>query len=214
VSPDPADDPVHPPMSYVGTIVSHDRSLHTGLVLPDNSPEAISFTEGDVLNWDHVTPLVGERAVFEIVQVAQGYAAIQMLLPPRKVKQPYIPQTVTQLLVPPLLVLVAAYALHLWLFWPLIISYFICINFIGLVLLMLIAAGQYSSGVRPAEFTAVLLAFLGGAPVMTFGAYLLPTRFQTEVAVVFLVGLSVCQGLFLNAFFPEFFELSIWSRLV
>ena len=201
-------------MSYVGTIVSHDRSLHTGLVLPDNSPEAISFTEGDVLNWDRVSPLVGERAVFEIVQVAQGYAAIQMLLPQQVVKKPYIPQAVTQLLVPPLLVLVAAYALHLWLFWPLIISYFICINFIGLVLLMLIAASQYSSGVRPAVFTAVVLAFLGGAPVMTFGAYLLPTRFQTEVTVVSLVGLSVCQGLFLNAFFPEFFELSIWSRLV
>lgn len=201
-------------MSYVGTIVSHDRSLHTGLVLPDNSPEAISFTEGDVLNWDRVSPLVGERAVFEIVQVAQGYAAIQMLLPQQVVKKPYIPQAVTQLLVPPLLVLVAAYALHLWLFWPLIISYFICINFVGLVLLMLIAASQYSRGVRPAEFTAVVLAFLGGAPVMTFGAYLLPTRFQTEVTVVSLVGLSVCQGLFLNAFFPEFFELSIWSRLV
>lgn len=205
---------MHPPMSYVGTIVSHDRSLHTGLVLPDNSPEAISFTEGDVLNWDRVSPLVGERAVFEIVQVAQGYAAIQMLLPQQVVKKPYIPQAVTQLLVPPLLVLVAAYALHLWLFWPLIISYFICINFVGLVLLMLIAASQYSRGVRPAEFTAVVLAFLGGAPVMTFGAYLLPTRFQTEVTVVSLVGLSVCQGLFLNAFFPEFFELSIWSRLV
>lgn len=201
-------------MSYVGTIVSHDPSLHTGLVLPDNSQEAICFTEGDVLNWDRVTPLVGERAVFEIVQVAQGYAAIQMLLPQRVVKKPYIPQVVTQLLVPPLLVLVAAYALHLWLYWPLIISYFICINFIGLVLLMLIAASHYSTGVRPAECTAVALAFLGGAPVMTFGAYLLPTRFRTEVAVVSLVALSVCQGLFLNAYFPEFFELSIWSRLV
>jgi hypothetical protein len=200
-------------MPYVGTIISHDPSLHTGLLIPDESHEAIPFTEGDVLNWDRYTPLLGERVRFEIVQISGGFVAVHIHLPPRERKPDYSGNLLPAL-VSPLIVGTVTYLLHIWLWWPLIISYFITVNFVALVLMILIAASGYSPSIRPCEWAAMAFAALGGSPAMIFSAYLLPTRFRTEQALVFFIGLTVCYGLLARRYVPEIFEPEFWKNLL
>ena len=200
-------------MTYSGIIVSHDSSLHTGLVMPDESPQAIAFTEGDVLNWDRQTALLGQRVSFSVVQTSIGFAAIHVMLPQRK-KNVRIEREYAAALVCPLAVAILTAFIYYIYFWPLIISYVASVNVAGLLMLMLVASTGYQYKIRPPEIAVGILALAGGAPAVMLGAYILPTRFRTEQMIFLFGAIAICQALALHRFFPEFYDKSTWLGLI
>jgi hypothetical protein len=198
-------------MPYAGTIVSHDLSLHTGLVLPDGNEQAIAFTEGDVLNWQRTAPLFGQRVSFEVVQTPHGYAAVQMFLLEQKKPRSLESRDFIAALITPLLVAGTTYALSHYLRVPLIFAYIPTINFVSFMMMLLVS--QSSRGQRPrlAEFMVVTLAFCGGAPAIWVAVFFSGARLRSEGMFLLMAALVVMQAIALKKYFPEVFDWHTWA---
>lgn len=197
-------------MPFAGTIVSHDISLHTGLVLPDGNSQAIAFTEGDVLNWKGDSFLFGQRVSFEVVQTPHGYAAIQMVLLQEKKRSLVQPGDWLASILAPVMVAGATYLLSHLFFLPTIFSYVIAINFISLLTLMLVSASPRPARPRLPEMTLLLLAFCGGAPALFLGILFIPTRFRNEGILVLLFSLLLMQTIGLKKYYPQVYDIESW----
>lgn len=201
-------------MAFNGTIVSHDISLHTGLVLPDGNAQAISFTEGDVLNWRGTSPLLGQRVSFEVVQTPTGYAAIHMVLlqeeRPRSIK----PGAWMAALVAPLLVMAVTYYTSRLFLLPLIFAYLPVVNFVSLVMLILVATTPRSTKPTPAEISLMLLALCGGALSVFLGIIATRTRLRSEGLLVFLFSMLLMQAIVIKKYFPEIFDVETWRMFL
>ncbi|MEY4668733.1 MAG: hypothetical protein RL518_1432 [Pseudomonadota bacterium] len=198
-------------MPFAGTIVSHDLSLHTGLVLPDGKQQAISFTEGDVLNWRRNSPLFGERVSFEVVQTPQGYAAIQMFLLNERPQISFTSREMVASLTPPLLVGITTYLVSHFLLTPLIFAYLPAINFITVILFFLVAGTPRSHRPRPPEVMLMILAICGGAPALMLLLLFTRTRLRSEGMMVFVFALVIMQATLLKKYQPGVFDRAAWS---
>jgi uncharacterized membrane protein YsdA (DUF1294 family) len=201
-------------MAFNGTIVSHDISLHTGLVLADGSAQAISFTEGDVFNWRGTSSLFGQRVSFEVVQTPTGYAAIHMVPLQEERRRLIKPGDWMAALVAPLLVAGATYCASYFFLLPLAFAYIPVVNFISFVMLILVASSPQSAKPRPAEISLMLLAFCGGALSVFVGILITRTRFRSEGVVVFLFSILIMQGIMVKKFLPEIFDFDTWRMFL
>lgn len=201
-------------MAFNGTIVSHDTSLHTGLVMPDGNAQAISFTEGDVFNWRGTSPLFGQRVSFEVVQTPTGYAAIHMVLLQEERRRLIKPGDWMAAVVAPLLVAGVTYGASYFFLLPLAFAYIPVVNFISFVMLILVASSPRSSKPRPAEISLMLLAVCGGALSVFVGILITRTRFRSEGVVVFLFSILIMQGILIKKFLPEIFDFDTWRMFL
>lgn len=203
---------------FLGTIVSHDGSLHTGLVLPDDNTQAIPFTEGDLVNWDSASTLIGQRVSFDVVEISNGYTAIHMVLqsPPRSPsnRRIVVSALVAQLLVGPVLVALCAWGLYTFKSWDPLVAHLIAVNFIAAILVIQLAASPILPRFQPAEYSALLLALCGGSPAVLLGAYLLPIKLKREDIAFFLITICLVQFLALYKFAPYIFSGDTWSALL
>jgi len=197
-------------MAFNGTIVSHDLSLHTGLVLADGNAHAISFTEGDVLNWRGNSPLFGQRVSFEVVQTSTGYAAIHMVLLQEKREPILKPGGWIAAIVAPLLVVAATFFASWFFLLPFVFAYIPVINFISLVMLILVASSPRSTKPRPSEISLLLLAFCGGALAVFVGILATRTRLRSEGLLVLLFSILIMQAIMVKKYYPEIFDLRTW----
>ena len=197
-------------MPFAGTIVSHDLSLHTGLVLPDGNSQAISFTEGDVLNWHRNSPLFGQRVSFEVVQTPQGYAAIQMFLlnekPPRSLES----REIVASLVGPLMVAATTYMLSHFLLLPPIFAYLPAINFITAIMFFLVAGTPRTQRPRPPELMLLVLAICGGAPILLLLIVFTRTRLRSEGIILLVFSLVLMQAALIKKYYPHVYDTDIW----
>jgi uncharacterized membrane protein YsdA (DUF1294 family) len=201
-------------MSIIGTIVSHDESLHTGLVMPDGGPHAIPFTEGDVLNWDRQTTLLGQKVRFGVVQTAHGHVAIHIVILQQTTrKKILVSNGAIASLVAPLLVGAATFCLSRFLDWPLAIAYLITVNFIAFVTAVLVATTPRSARARLPEAVTILVAFCGGAPAVLIATYLIPSRLRSEPIVVLLFALVVIQVIAIKRYHPEVYRAETWRAV-
>jgi hypothetical protein len=198
-------------MPFVGTIVSHDLSLHTGLVIPDGNAQAISFTEGDVLNWQRNFPLFGQRVSFEIVQTPQGYAAIQMFLLNERPQRTLPSRELVASLVAPLMVAAATYALVRFIFLPPVFAYLPAVNFVTAVMFFLVAGTPRTSRPRPPEVMLFVLASCGGAPTLLLLTIFSRTRLRSEGALVLIFALVLMQLIFLKRYYPHVYDFDLWG---
>ncbi len=198
-------------MPYAGTIVSHDLSLHTGLVLPDGNAQAIGFTEGDVLNWQRTAPLFGQRVSFEVVQTPHGYAAVQMFLLDQKKPRNLDVRDLIAVLIAPLLVAGTTYALSHYFRLPLIFAYLPTINFISFMMVMLVSNSSRGQRPRFAEFMVVALAFCGGAPAILLAVFFSGARLRSESMVLLMAALVIMQAIALKRYFPEVYDWHTWA---
>ena len=201
-------------MAFNGTIVSHDTSLHTGLVMPDGNAQAISFTEGDVFNWRGTSPLFGQRVSFEVVQTPTGYAAIHMVLLQEERRRLIKPGDWMAAVVAPLLVAGVTYGASYFFLLPLAFAYIPVVNFISFVMLILVASSPRSAKPRPAEICLMLLAVCGGALSVFVGILITRTRFRSEGVVVFLFSILIMQGILIKKFLPEIFDFDTWRMFL
>jgi uncharacterized membrane protein YsdA (DUF1294 family) len=201
-------------MEFEGMIISHDPSLHTGLILPSNSEQAVPFTEGDVINWTGAHPLLGEKVSFAVVQTASGIVAfnIRLLSTRRQLLSVRRSDLVVTALAPCILA-GCVYGLYHYLFWPLIIAYLASVNIVALALLVFVGASGYLNRARPTEAMLLLLAFAGGAPVLLLAIFIVPTKFSAEHIAVLLGALLLIQLIVLKREFPEVFEVDTWRVL-
>jgi len=198
-------------MAFKGTIVSHDISLHTGLVLSDGTSQAIGFTEGDVLNWRGNSLLFGERVSFEVVQTPTGYAAIHMVLLQEK-REPIIkPGDWMAAVVGPLLVVATTYFASYFFLLPLAFAYIPAVNFVSLVMLILVASSPRGPKPRPPELSLLLLAFCGGALAVFLGILATRTRLRSEGMLVLLFSTLVMQAIVVKKYCPEIFDVRTWQ---
>lgn len=198
-------------MPYAGTIVSHDLSLHTGLVLPDGNAQAISFTEGDVLNWQRTAPLFGQRVSFEVVQTPHGYAAVQMFLLDQKKDRSLESRDFIPALLTPLLVAGTTYALSHYLKVPLIFAYLPTINFVSFMMMLLVSQSSQAQRPRLAQFMVVALAFCGGAPAILLAGLFAGARLRSESMFPIMAALAFIQAIALKKYFPEVFDWHTWT---
>ena len=198
-------------MPYAGTIVSHDLSLHTGLVLPDGNAQAIAFTEGDVLNWQRTAPLFGQRVSFEVVQTPHGYAAVQMFLLDQKKPRNLELRDFLAVLIAPLLVAGTTYALSHFLNFPLIFAYIPTINFISFMMVMLVSNSSRVQRPKFAEFMVVALAFCGGAPAILLAVLFSGARLRSQSMFLLVAALVIMQAIALKKYFPEVYDWHTWS---
>jgi uncharacterized membrane protein YsdA (DUF1294 family) len=197
-------------MAFNGTIVSHDMSLHTGLVLPDGNAQAVSFTEGDVLNWRGTSPLFGQRVSFEVVKTSVGYAAIRMVLLQEEPRSIIKPGAWMASLVAPLLVLAITFYTSRTFLLPLVFAYLPTVNFISLITLILVASGPRRSTPSPAEVSLLLLAFCGGALSVFVGILATRTRLRSEGVLVLLFSMVIMQAIIVKKYFPQVFDMQNW----
>jgi hypothetical protein len=200
-------------MPYAGTIVSHDLSLHTGLVLPDGNAQAIAFTEGDVLNWQRTAPLFGQRVSFEVVQTPHGYAAVQMFLLDQKGPRSLESRDFIAALITPLLVAGTTYALSNYLKLPLIFAYIPTINFISFMMVLLVSQSSGIQRPRLAQFMVVALAFCGGAPAILVALFFSGGRRHSESMFLLMAALVVIQAIAIKRYFPEVLDWHTWTYL-
>ena len=198
-------------MPFAGTIVSHDLSLHTGLVLPDGNSQAISFTEGDVLNWHRTSPLFGQRVSFEVVQTPQGFAAIQMFLLNEKPPRSFESREIAASLVAPLLVAATTYLLSTFFLLPSIFAYLPAINFITAIMFFLVAGTPRSHRPRPPEVTLLILAICGGAPILLLLLVFTRTRLRSEGIILLVFSLFLMQAILLKKYYPHVYDWRDWS---
>ena len=201
-------------MEFKGVIISHDPSLHVGLVLPNDSEQAIPFTEGDVLNWAGAEGLLGEKVSFSVVQTASGIVAFNMRLETKKRALSTINRSdlvVTALA--PCMIAAGVYALYHYLFWPLVLAYLVSVNVGALLLLVFIGASGYLNRTRPTEALLIALAFAGAAPVLLLSIFIVPSKFSAEHIAVLLGALIIIQLIILKREFPEVFEVDTWRVL-
>ena len=157
-------------MTFFGTVISHDLSLHSGLVLPSGESHAISFTEGDVLNWDRRSLLLGQKVSFEAVQTQFGVMVISTK------QNTLVSREILSALSGPIGVLCAVAFLQRCTQASLIVSYIVAINSVQVLFLLLISSTQRTIKLRPSEVVAMLMALAGGAPAMLFARRLIPSR--------------------------------------
>jgi hypothetical protein len=198
-------------MPFVGTIVSHDLSLHTGLVIPDGNSQAVSFTEGDVLNWQRNVPLFGQRVSFEIVQTPQGYAAIQMFLLNERPQRSLPSREVVASLVAPLMVAAATYALVHFFLLPPVFAYLPAVNFVTAIMFFLVAGTPRTSRPRPPEVMLFILASCGGAPILLLLTIFSRTRLRSEGVLVLIFSFLLMQAIFLKRYYPQVYDFQLWS---
>jgi hypothetical protein len=198
-------------MPFVGTIVSHDLSLHTGLVLPDGKPQALSFTEGDVLNWHRTSPLFGERVSFEVVQTPQGYAAIQMFLLNERPQRSFNSREIFASLTAPLMVGASTYLLSYFLLLPPIFAYLPAINFITVIMFFLVAGTPRSHRPRPPEIVLLVLAICGGAIALMPLILFTRTRLRSEGMLVLVFALVIMQAILLKKHHPDVYNREAWT---
>jgi len=198
-------------MPFAGTIVSHDLSLHTGLVIPDGNPQAISFTEGDVLNWHRNCPLFGQRVSFEVVQTPQGYAAIQMFLLNEKTPRSFDSRDLTASLVAPLMVAATTYMLSHFLLLPPLFAYLPAINFITAIMFFLVTATPRTQRPRPPEMMLFVLGICGGAPILLPLIIFTRTRLRSEGVLVLVFALLLMQAVILKRYYPHVYDPDMWK---
>jgi hypothetical protein len=198
-------------MPFAGTIVSHDLSLHTGLVLPDGNSQAISFTEGDVLNWHRTSPLFGQRVSFEVVQTPQGYAAIQMFLLNEKPPRSFESRELVASLVGPLMVAATTYMLSHFLLLPPIFAYLPAINFITAIMFFLVAGTPRSHRPRPREIILLALAACGGAPILLPLIVFTRTRLRSEGIILLVLSLLLMQAVLIKKYYPHVYDRHMWG---
>jgi hypothetical protein len=198
-------------MPFAGTIVSHDLSLHTGLVLPDGSTQAISFTEGDVLNWHRNSPLYGQRVSFEVVQTPKGYAAIQMFLLNEKPPRSFDSRDLTASLVAPVMVAATTYMLSHFLLLPPLFAYLPAINFISAIMFFLVTGTPRTQRPRPPELILFVLAICGGAPILFPLIIFTRTRLRSEGVLVLVFALLLMQAVILKRYYPHVYDPEIWK---
>lgn len=198
-------------MPFAGTIVSHDLSLHTGLVLPDGNSQAISFTEGDVLNWHRTSPLFGQRVSFEVVQTPQGYAAIQMFLLNEKPPRSFESRELVASLVGPLMVAATTYMLSHLLLLPPIFAYLPAINFITAIMFFLVAGTPRTHQPRPPEIMLLALAICGGAPILLILIVFTRTRLRSEGIILLVFSLLLMQAVLIKKYYPHVYDLDMWG---
>ena len=201
-------------MALNGTIVSHDISLHSGLVLPDGNAQAISFTEGDVLNWRGTSPLFGQRVSFEVVQTPTGYAAIHMVLLKEERRRIINPADWLPVLVTPLVVMGLTYAVSQFFVLPLIFAYIPVINFVSLIMLILVASSLANARSRAAAISLLFLAVCGGAATVFVGLLATRTRLRSEGLLVFLFSALIMQAIVVKKYFPEIFDIETWRMFL
>jgi hypothetical protein len=197
-------------MALNGTIVSHDISLHSGLVLPDGNAQAINFTEGDVLNWRGTSPLFGQRVSFEVVQTPTGYAAIHMVLLKEERRRIINAADWLPVLVTPLVVMGLTYAVSQFFVLPLIFAYIPVINFVSLIMLILVASSLANARSRAAAISLLLLAVCGGAATVFVGLLATRTRLRSEGLLAFLFSALIMQAIVVKKYFPEIFDIETW----
>lgn len=201
-------------MEFEGVIISHDPSLHVGLVLPSTGEQAIPFTEGDVINWTGAEQLLGQKVSFAVVQTASGLVAFNMRLLAKKSALRVISRKdIVVTILAPCIIAASVYALYHYLFWPLIIAYLVSVNIGALLLLVFIAASGYLNRTRPTEAMLLCLAFAGAAPVLLLAIFIVPTKFSAEHVAVLLGALILIQIILLKREFPEVFEVDTWQVL-
>ena len=202
-------------MEFEGMIISHDPSLHSGLVLPNNEQRAIPFTEGDVVNWGGSEPLLGQKVSFSVVQTAHGVVAFNMRLLAKKRQLFAVRRSdIVVSAIIPCIIAAGVYGLSTYLFWPLIVAYLASVNIGALLLLMFIGASGYLNRTRPTEAMLFLLACAGGAPILLLAIFIVPTKFSAEHIAVLLGALILTQVIFLKREFPEVFEVDTWRVLL
>lgn len=199
-------------MPYTGTIVSHDPSLHTGLVLPDGHPKAVAFTEGDVINWEGTTALYGQRVSFEVIQTPSGYVAIQMLLL-RAAKRPRLNLRTSSWLaasVAPIMVAVTTHLASTFLGIPYIFGYVIAVNFITLLTFALLTLSHSTRRTNPAKVSLILLALGGGAPILFLCMLIISSRLTSEGMLALLFAFMITQFLLAQTYCPEILNWRHW----
>lgn len=196
-------------------IISHDASLHVGLVLPNEGGPAVPFTEGDVVNWSGMEPLLGEKVSFSVVETASGIVAFNMRLLDKRRKLFSVKRSdLIVTLVTPGIIAGCVYGLFHYLFWPLIVAYLVTVNIVALLLLIYIGASGYLNQTRVTEALLLLLAFAGGAPTLMLAIFIVPTKFSAEHIAVLLGAIILIQLIALKREFPEVFEVDTWSVLL
>lgn len=199
-------------MSFIGTIVSHDPSLHTGLVLPDGYPHAVGFTEGDVINWEGSTSLFRQRVSFDIIQTANGYAAIQMLLlqTGKSPRQPIHLGTWPAAISGPAMVALTTYLATIFLLLPPVFAYVIAVNFITLLMFVLVALSPSTGRTNPAEASLILLALCGGAPLLFICMLSIRSRLTSEGMLALLFAFIVMQFIIAHTYAPDILSWRAW----
>lgn len=199
-------------MPYIGTIVSHDPSLHTGLVLPDGYPHAVGFTEGDVINWTGTTTLFGERVSFDVIQTPGGFAAIQMILletaprPRFGVNLKDWPAAI----VAPSMVALTTHLIARFLPIPPIFAFVVAVNFITLLMFVLVAITPPSGRRNPAEASLILLALCGGAPTLFVCMLSIHSRLSSEALIALLFAFVIMQIVMAQTYCPEILSWRNW----
>jgi len=199
-------------MTYTGTVVSHDPSLHTGLVLPDNYPKAIGFTEGDVINWEGTTSLYGERVSFDVIETAGGFAAIQMLLLRAKPRPRFNLRAGSwpAAVVAPIMVAVTTHLTSTFFSMPPIFGYVIAVNFITLLMFVLVALSPSTGKTNPAEASLLLLALGGGAPFLFICMLTIRSRLSSEGMLALLFAFIVMQFILAQTYAPDILSWREW----
>jgi hypothetical protein len=201
-------------MPYSGTIVSHDPSLHTGLVLPDGHQQAVGFTEGDLMNWAGNTSLFGQRVSFEVVQTPRGYVAIQMvLLEMESSVRPTLrlqPGSWMAAVVGPLMVALTTHLAMRFLLMPPVFAYALAVNFITLLMFVLVATTPPKGRANPAEAALVLMALCGGAPTLFICMLAIHSRLSSEGLLALLFAFLIMQFFLAQTYSPELLQWRAW----
>jgi hypothetical protein len=199
-------------MPFTGTIVSHDPSLHTGLVLPDGHQQAIGFTEGDVLNWSGNTLLFGEKVSFEVIQTPTGYVAVQMVLLESKPRRNLSirPGNWMAAIVGPAMVAATTYLAITFFFMPPVFAYALSVNFITLLMFVLVATTPSTGRRNPAEVALVLMALCGGAPILFACILTIHSRLSSEGLLALLFAFVVMQVIVAQTYAPDILRWRVW----
>ena len=204
-------------MSFTGTIVSHDPSLHTGLVLPAGHQQAIGFTEGDVLNWSGDTLLFGEEVSFEAIQTPAGYVAVQMVIlesTPR-LKLSIRPGNWLAAIAGPAMVAATTYLAINFLFMPPTFAYALSVNFISLLMFVLVATTPSTGRRNPAEAALLLMALCGGAPILFVCVLTIHSRLSSEGLLALLFTFIVMQVIVAQTYAPDVLSWRVcWQHYV
>jgi hypothetical protein len=199
-------------MPFIGTIVSHDPSLHSGLVLPDGYSQAVGFTEGDVSNWPGTTVLFGRRVSFDVIQTSTGYAAIGILLleatPSPKFR--FDPGNWPAAIIGPVMVAVTTYLGATFLSIPPMFAYVVAVNFIVLLMFVLVAISPSTGRTNPAEASLFLLALGGGALILFICILTIHSRLSSEGLLALLFVFMVIQFIIAQSCAPELLSWREW----
>jgi hypothetical protein len=199
-------------MPLTGTIVSHDPSLHSGLVMPDGYTQAVSFTEGDVLNWPGTTLLFGERVSFDIIQTSTGHAAVGVVLleatPASKFR--FDVGNWPAAIIGPVMAAATTYLGTTFLAIPPTFAYVVAVNFITLLMFVLVATSPSTGKTNPAEASLFLLALGGGALILFICIVTIHSRLSSEGLLALLFVFMVIQFIVAQSFAPELLNWREW----